>query len=80
VTLRGRKGEDMLPEGETEGRSVVELKSRLKSLPVRTVKGRPDASSKIGATVKFATNLRAAPRPAGAVELRANLDFVILGF
>src|SRR5437879_977056 len=53
----GMNGEVAPPEGATDGRAVFAPKSNRRSLPVRTVKGRPEDTSTIGATVKSARNL-----------------------
>ena len=50
-------GEVTPPEGTTDGRPVFAPRSSRKSVPVSTVKGRPEETSMIGATVKSARNL-----------------------
>src|SRR5436309_6195853 len=54
----GTNGELTPPEGVTDGRSVFEPRLRLKSVPVMTVKGRPEEASTMGTTVHSAKNLR----------------------
>jgi len=54
------KGEDT-PPAPTEGRSVFEPKSILKSVPVITAKGRPDENSMMGERTNPASIFRYQP-------------------
>jgi len=51
------------PPAPTDGRPPLDEKSNRKSVPVRTVNGRPEASSMIGETVKLPKNFLAKPSP-----------------